>query len=97
MLHDVAPDAVHGVFGELDALTSERELFRPEALPIVLGRAAARGELDLATIPPRVTRLPLDLHRHEILVTGAPPTDDAIAEMVDQIVLPVLRAHGARI
>jgi AcrR family transcriptional regulator len=94
VLHEVAPDAVHGFFSEIDALTGERELFRPESVPILLQHAADRGELDLAAIPPRVMRLPLDLNRHEILVTGAPPTDEAITEMVDQIVLPVLRAFA---
>ena len=90
VLDEVAPDAVHGFFREIDALTAERELFRPQAMPIVLQHATDRGELDIAAIPPRVLRLPLDLNRHEILVTGGPPTDEAIVEMVDQIVLPLL-------
>lgn len=96
VLQEAAPDAVYGFFSEIDALTAERELFRPESVPILLQHAADRGELDLAAIPPRVMRLPLDLNRHEILVSGAPPTDEAIAEIVDQILLPVLRAHAGR-
>lgn len=94
VLDDVAADAVHGFMREIDSLTAERELFQPASVPIVLEQAAARGELDLAAIPARVVRLPLDLQRHEILVSGTPPSDDAIAEMIDLVVLPALRRYA---
>jgi AcrR family transcriptional regulator len=98
VLQRAAPDVMRGFFSEIDALTVETELFVPESMRILLRRAGERGEIDPAAVPPRVVRLPLDINRHEILITGRPPTDEAIAEMVDQIVLPVLRAlPGSRL
>lgn len=72
VLNDVAPDAVHGCMREIDSLTAERELFQPASVPVVLEQAAARGELDVVAIPIRVVRLPLDLHRHEVLSRAGP-------------------------
>lgn len=96
VLQRAAPDAAVGLVSEIGALEGERELFRPEAVPIVLRQAAARGEIDLAAVPPRVARLPLDLNRHEVVVTGRAPTDEALVEIVDQVVLPALRAAAGR-
>ncbi|MGH7911926.1 MAG: TetR/AcrR family transcriptional regulator [Candidatus Dormibacteraceae bacterium] len=94
-LHEVSPDAVHGFFRDLDTLTGERELLAPTAVPRLLARAEARGEIAPGEVPMRVLRLPLDLNRHEVLITGAPPTDQAIDEIVDLIVLPVLESLAA--
>lgn len=96
VMQQAAPDAVPGLWREIDALEGERELFRPRAVPIVLQQAAARGEIDAEAVPPRVARLLFDLNRHELLVTGRPPTDEALVEIVDQVVLPALRAAAGR-
>lgn len=56
-------------------------------------RAVDRGEIDPARVTDRIARLPVDLFRHEILMTLRPLSDEAIEEIVDTIFLPLL-AHG---
>ncbi|AXY20850.1 Bacterial regulatory protein, tetR family [Komagataeibacter saccharivorans] len=57
----------------------------------VLGRAIERGEIDPARLTPRIASLPLDLARHEMLMTFRPLPEDAIREIVDDIFLPLVR------
>ncbi len=57
----------------------------------ILRRAAERGELRLDRITARIATLPVDLARHELLVTRAPVSDAAIVEIVDGIFLPLIR------
>jgi AcrR family transcriptional regulator len=57
----------------------------------ILQRAAARGEVDPAAISPRVASLPVDLLRHELLVTRQAVPQPVIIEIVDGIFLPLLR------
>jgi hypothetical protein len=45
------------------------------------------GTLDCA---PRVTTLPIDLLRHEILRSLSPADEHAITEIVDQVFLPLV-------
>jgi AcrR family transcriptional regulator len=56
----------------------------------ILRRAAERGEVRLDQIPARIATLPVDLARHELLVTRAPVSDAAIIEIVDGIFLPLI-------
>ena len=60
-----------------------------EVMSGVLDRAAARGEAR-ENIPPRVARLPLDLLRHELLLTRQPPSQRTLEEIVDEIFLPLV-------
>jgi AcrR family transcriptional regulator len=60
-----------------------------EVMSGVLDRAAARGEAR-ENIPPRVARLPLDLLRHELLLTRRPPSQRTLEEIVDEIFLPLV-------
>ena len=57
----------------------------------VIGRAIERGEIDPARLTPRIASLPLDLVRHEMMMTFQPLSDDAISEIVDDIFLPLVR------
>ncbi|QHC37340.1 TetR/AcrR family transcriptional regulator [Komagataeibacter xylinus] len=57
----------------------------------VIGRAIERGEIDPTRLTPRITSLPLDLARHEMMMTFQPLSDDAIREIVDDIFLPLVR------
>jgi len=52
--------------------------------------AVARGEIDPAHLTPRLTSLAFDLFRHELVLNAQPLTDQAIVEIVDQIVVPLL-------
>ncbi|WP_179031097.1 TetR-like C-terminal domain-containing protein [Paenibacillus kribbensis] len=58
------------------------------AMPIVLNRAVERGEIRQEKITPRITRLPADLVRHEVLMTYEPVSQDTIVEIVDEIFYP---------
>jgi AcrR family transcriptional regulator len=61
-----------------------------EVMMTILKRADERGEVYLKTIPERVITLPLDLNRHEIIVTGNVPTLASIEHIVDDIFLPLV-------
>ncbi|MFT4200200.1 TetR/AcrR family transcriptional regulator [Gordonia sp. (in: high G+C Gram-positive bacteria)] len=63
---------------------------------IILERADARGEIDLAKIPPAVRSLPLDLWRHHVLMTFGPIDDDYARTIVDDIFLPLAAYHSAK-
>jgi AcrR family transcriptional regulator len=75
-----------------DRLLAERE--GPTSMERILERAAARGEVDPERLTPRLTTLPIDLVRHEILMTGRPVTEKVIEEIVDDIFLPLVRRRA---
>ncbi|WP_213815458.1 TetR/AcrR family transcriptional regulator [Glaciihabitans sp. dw_435] len=64
-------------------------------MELVLERAQDRGEITLEGLTTRVIELPLSLMRHELLWTLTRVPDDVIAEIVDDVWLPLLRARGA--
>lgn len=61
------------------------------AMQTILKRAVDRGEIDAASLTPRIVSLPTDLARHEILMTFEALSDEAINEIVDEIFLPLVR------
>lgn len=66
---------------------------RPQARTIYR-RAAVRGEIDPDQVPSAVLALPFDLVRHDLLMDLKPLDSDRISSIVDQIFLPLLRAHS---
>ncbi|WP_299556971.1 TetR/AcrR family transcriptional regulator [uncultured Mycolicibacterium sp.] len=73
-----------------------RELFVPEgpsAMETIVARAVARGELT-ATPPARIVALPVDLVRHELLMTMAAVPGEVIREIVDDVFLPLATNFG---
>lgn len=66
------------------------QLINPDVYRSILERAIERGEIEPARLTPRVLSLPGDLARHEILMTFAPLSDEAISEIVDQVFLPLV-------
>jgi AcrR family transcriptional regulator len=64
--------------------------FQEFPLQEILDRALQRGEIDEGQLKPRVVRLPLSLVLHEAVVTMKEISDKAIAEIVDQIFLPLI-------
>jgi AcrR family transcriptional regulator len=64
---------------------------RPFGFDRLLRRAIERGEIDPEKLTPRVTALPGDLLRHELLMTLRPASDEAITEIVDEVFLPLVR------
>jgi len=79
------PTALRGVIGH----------DRPHALDVVYERAAARGEVDLARLSARVRALPFTLLQLELLTTLKTVPVEALEEILDTIVLPLLRPAGA--
>lgn len=63
-----------------------------DVMMTILRRAAERGEIHLDKITRRIATLPVDLVRHELLVTRAPVSESALTEIVDDIFLPLVRA-----
>ena len=61
----------------------------------LLERAAARGEIELDLLKPRVRRLVFDLYLHELMTTLRPVPDEVIASIVDDVYLPLVTASGA--
>ncbi|GAA2692139.1 TetR/AcrR family transcriptional regulator [Streptomyces aculeolatus] len=59
---------------------------------VLVDRAVARGEVDPSRLTERRIALPLDLLRNEILVRGS-ITPEAIAEIVDEVFLPLVRPN----
>jgi AcrR family transcriptional regulator len=64
---------------------------RPPAMEAIVARAMARGELGPKPPPARVVSLPFDLLRNEVLMTMSPVTPETIAEIVDDVFLPLAR------
>lgn len=62
----------------------------PSAFETIVARAVERGELPDAPRSPRVLNLPLDLLRHDLLLTMRPVPDETITEIVDEVWLPLL-------
>jgi AcrR family transcriptional regulator len=62
----------------------------------VFAAAVERGEADPGRLTPRIQSLPMDLLRNEVLITLQPMRDEDIHEIVDTIVLPLIRPCTAR-
>lgn len=94
-------EMIAGVMGEAFRHPEVAEILRDRltgtspltgAVDAIVSRAVDRGELPPVEVPHRVARVPLDLIRSEAMTCGAPLSDEAIAELVDDIYLPLL--HG---
>jgi AcrR family transcriptional regulator len=66
----------------------------PGTMRVILDRAAARGEIDPGRLSPRIASLPVDIVRHDLIMTLAPIPDSTLIEIVDKIFLPLVRAAG---
>lgn len=64
----------------------------PGAVPGMLRRAAARGEIGRGTVSPRIANVAVDLVRHDLIMKQAPIPDVQLEEVVDDIFLPLVRA-----
>jgi AcrR family transcriptional regulator len=100
-LKTVGADTIFGLFSEFIADRKAFAVLRShgfgagvEAMRIVLDRARARGEISAEPIPERIATLPVDLARNEMLVTRTAVSEKALAEIVDEVFLPLV--HGAR-
>lgn len=62
----------------------------------VYARAVKRGELESEHLTERLRRLPIDLVRNEFIIYGA-ISSEAVESIVDEVVIPALRARGATV
>jgi len=69
---------------------------RDDILEEAIQRAIDRGEIQPEQVTERIARLPVDLFRHEILMTLRPLSDEAIEEIVDTIFLPLIDRRNGR-
>lgn len=85
-------------FDEVEATPRELRaaLFgnRTNSVEVALNRAVDRGEIGSGEIPPRVVALPYDLYRHEAIMSLTSIPDDVLAEIVDQVWLPLVREYA---
>jgi AcrR family transcriptional regulator len=61
-----------------------------DAMRVILQRAVARGEIKTADILERIMTLPLDLGRHEMIVSGQAASKATIRQIVDDVFLPLV-------
>ena len=64
------------------------------AMEAILKNAELRGEVSLEKLTPRIISLPLDLLQYEMITKLKPVSDEAIAEIVDNIFIPLI--HGTQ-
>ncbi|TCO58561.1 TetR family transcriptional regulator [Actinocrispum wychmicini] len=90
MLHGLLADA--GDNGELRKVIREQVThLKPMLMREILERAEARGELR-GKVTARQATVPIDLLRGEILLRDGVVSDATIAEIVDEVFLPLVQA-----
>lgn len=89
-LEQVGPGVIHGLLTELSDIPPDVFAVTPEVVTTILQRAAERGEVRPEQITPRITALPGNLIRHELLVPDGDLSDEALAGLVDEIFLPLV-------
>jgi AcrR family transcriptional regulator len=62
------------------------------AMKTILKNAELRGEVCLEKLSPRIISLPLDLLQYELIKKLEPVSDEAIAEIVDDIFMPLIHS-----
>lgn len=62
------------------------------AMTAILKNAVLRGEINPEKLTPRIISLPLDLLQCELITKLEPVSDEAIAEIVDDIFMPLIHA-----
>ena len=63
---------------------------RPTVIDAIVDRAIERGEVDAERMTPRLRSLAFDLYRHEALMTLEPVSERVIAEILDEVYLPLV-------
>ncbi|EWM16786.1 TetR/AcrR family transcriptional regulator [Kutzneria sp. 744] len=91
--------AVRSVLAEVaidqKAMLRHRERFverRNQLMLDLVRRAAARGQVRPGALTPRVAAVGPALMRDHFLTHGGPITDEVVAEIVDEVLVPLLRA-----
>ena len=97
MVEQLSPEVVFGLIAEL-LHESDASLFQDvhersaKMMMDILTRGVRRGEIAAAKLSPRLAALPFDLARHQLVLLQQPLSAQDIAEIVDRIFLPLVRA-----
>jgi len=101
-LQFIGAETMHGLMSEyldMDLISSIPQIMHrvPEGkltstMISILKNAELRGEVELDKLSLRVISLPADLLRYELLTTQEPISDKTIAEIVDDIFMPLIHA-----
>ena len=67
---------------------------RTLSMDIIMQRAVERGEVTGAALNPRIIALPIDLIRHEALMTLKPVPAETIVDIVDSVFLPLVNQRS---
>jgi AcrR family transcriptional regulator len=91
---EVMMTAFYGLVTDIGAMPLASLIF-PEGrnnrtMTIVLQRAVDRGEVPAEAVTPRMLTLPADLSRHELILYNRPMSEQTIAEIVDEVYLPLV-------
>ncbi|KHL96298.1 hypothetical protein QW71_07510 [Paenibacillus sp. IHB B 3415] len=91
---EVMMKAFYGLVTEIGAMPLASLIF-PEGrqnrtMTIVLQRAVERGEVSAESVTPRMLILPADLARHELMLYNKPMSEETIANIVDEVFLPLV-------
>lgn len=94
-MRKLGPQTVHGLYGELAQVPHIVDEIgaRSRALQVMrvfVDRAVQRGELRARPFSERLLTLPLDLLRHEVLITQGVVSNRVLTEIVDELFLPAL-------
>ena len=86
--------AFSGLLGSTGLTPAQaREKILPDQPPQsaqIFARAHERGEIDLDRIPPAVLTMPVDLVRHDMLMTYQPIAPERILTIVDDLFMPLV-------
>jgi AcrR family transcriptional regulator len=94
LLFDMAHDLAGSEADRVEVEATRRVIRQDALIEAILARGVARGEINPYRLTPRVTALPGDLIRHDLMMTHAAPSDAAIAEIVDHVLLPLVLRGG---
>ncbi|WP_329253836.1 TetR/AcrR family transcriptional regulator [Actinoallomurus sp. NBC_01490] len=94
--HDIGPDVLHGLMAEVRDIGPEFFSAMADVMETILQRAADRGEIPSGAAGRRITTLPVDLLRHEMLLTSGPVPESTLVEIVDDVFLPLVTCRAGR-
>jgi AcrR family transcriptional regulator len=89
----VGPEVIHGLMAEAADLPPDVFGVTSRAVSAILTRAADRGQARRDRITPRIVVLPGDLVRHEMMRPHGDTSDAFLAEIVDEVFLPLVLAE----
>lgn len=93
LLSKIGPETLHGLMSVLVGIPFSEllNMRRTNTMQVILKRAIERGEIKEEKVSERISKLPIDLIRHELLTTYEPVTEQTIVEIVDDIFLPLIK------